>query len=217
MADSWQQIKVLVVDDHPVVRHGLCSLLAGHPDIEVVGEAANGAEVLPQIAACKPDLLLLDILMQGQSGIQVAQRVLAAYPEIKIIILTTYDDENYLHRALEVGVHGFLLKSVSHETLPDSIRAVMRGERLLSPSLVSPVVSRYQELAHEHALQEAGLEPDDLEILSFIAEGASNKDIAERFFWSEATVKRKVQEISEKLGATSRVQAIAEAIRRGWI
>lgn len=217
MSQPWQPIRVLIVDDHPVVRHGLRSLLAGHLDVEVVGEAGNGAEVLPSLASLKPDVILLDIIMKGQNGIEIARRVRRSHPGIKIIILTTYDDESYLHQALEAGVHGFLLKSVSYETLPDSIRAVMRGERLLSPSLVSTVVTNYQKLAQEQALQEAGLVPGDLQILAALAEGASNKDLTERFFWSEATVKRRVQEILEKLGASNRAQAIAEAIRRGWI
>ena len=143
--------------------------------------------------------------------------MLQSYPQVKIIILTTYDDEIYLEQGLEAGVHGYLLKSVSHETLPDSIRAVMRGEKLLSPSLVSKVMTNYQKLAQEQAKREAGLTADDLKILTLIAEGANNKLIAEELFWSEATVKRRVQEILEKLEVSNRAQAIAEAVRRGWI
>ncbi len=112
---------------------------------------------------------------------------------------------------------GFLLKSASHESLPDSIRAVMRGEKLLSPALVSTVMGGYQQLAQEQAKRDAGLTPEELEVLAAIAEGASNKDVAERFFWSEATAKRRVQETMGKLGVSSRAQAIAEAARRGWI
>lgn len=217
MDQSWQPIRILIVDDHPVVRHGLRSLLSGHPDIEVIGEATNSAEVLPFLAKHEPEVMLLDIIMKGQSGIDIARRVRHSHPNVKIIILTTYDDESYVHQALGAGVHGFLLKSASHESLPDSIRAVMRGERLLSPSLVSTVVTNYQRLAQEQALVEAGLTQENLQILEAIAKGASNKDMAERFYWSEATVKRKVQEILEKLGASNRAQAIAEAVRRGWI
>ncbi|MBI3361821.1 MAG: response regulator transcription factor [Chloroflexi bacterium] len=210
-------IRVLIVDDHPVVRHGLRSLLAGHPDLEVVGEAENGAEVIPFLTSHETDVILLDIQMKGQSGIEIARRVRRTNPGVRIIVLTTYDDESYLHEALEAGVHGFLLKSVSHESLPDSIRAVMRGERLLSPSLVTTVVSNYQTLAQEQARREAGLTAEELQVLAAIAGGASNKDVAERFYWSEATAKRRVQDILEKMGASSRTQAIAEAVRRGWI
>ncbi|MCJ7660076.1 MAG: response regulator transcription factor [Anaerolineales bacterium] len=217
MTQNWHKIRVLIVDDHPVVRHGLQSLLAGHPDLEIVGEAENGAEVLPFLESHEIDVILLDIQMKGQSGVEIARRVRRSYSEVKIIILTTYDDESYLQEALEAGVHGFLLKSVSHDSLPDSIRAVMSGERLLSPSLVSTVVSNYQELAQQQALQKARLDAKDLQILTAIAEGASNRDLAEHFFWSEATVKRRVQDILEKLGSINRAQAIAEAVRRGWI
>ncbi len=217
MAETGQSIRVLIVDDHPVVRHGLRSLLAGHPDIEIVGEAENAAAVIPFLANCPTDVILLDIQMKGQSGVEIARRVRQAYPTVKIIILTTYDDDSYLREALEAGVDGYLLKSASHESLPDSIRAVMRGEKLLSPPLVSVVVSDYQKMAQEQARRAVGLTAEELRVLAAIAEGASNKEVAEKFFWSEATVKRRMQEIIEKLGASSRAQAIAEAVRRGWI
>lgn len=216
-ARSWEPIRILVVDDHPVVRHGLCNLLSSHPDFEIVGEAEDGAQVLPLLAAQKTDILLLDIQMKGQSGIDVARRVISSYPQVKIIILTTYDDQSYVDQALEAGVHGFLLKSASHETLPDAIRSVMAGEKLLSPSLYTNVLTNYQKLAQDQAQREAGLTEEDLKILTRISEGANNKLIAEEFYWSEATVKRRIQEILEKLGVSNRAQAIAEAVRRGWI
>jgi two-component system response regulator DegU len=216
-SQSWQPTRILIVDDHSVVRHGLINLLSSHPDFEIVAEAEDGAQVLPLLAAHKTDIILLDIQMKGQSGIDVARRVFRSYPQVKIIILTTYDDQTYVDQALEAGVHGFLLKSASHVTLPDSIRAVMRGERLLSPSLYTNVLANYQELAQDQAKREVGLTAEDLKILSRISEGESNKAIAEEFFWSEATVKRRVQEILEKLGVSNRAQAIAEAVRRGWI
>jgi len=210
-------IRVLIVDDHPVVRHGLRSLLSGHADIEVVGEAASGSEILPSLAGREADVLLLDVQMKGQNGIDAARRVRHSYPAVKIIVLTTYDDEGYLRQAVEAGVHGYLLKSASHESLPESIRAVMRGEKLLSPSLVSTAFADYQRLAQERARQDAGLADEELKVLAAIASGASNKELAEKFFWSEATAKRRVQEILAKIGASSRAQAIAEAVRRGWI
>ncbi len=210
-------IRVLIVDDHPIVRHGLGNLLAGHPDLEVVGSVENGAETLLHLSQKKTDVILLDVRLEGQSGIDIAHRVRGSYPEVKIIILTTYDDETTVHQALEAGVDGYLLKSVSHKTLPDAIRAVYSGEKLLSQELVSSVVTRYQELAHKEALREIGLTAADLEMLATIAEGASTREMAERFFLSEATVKRRVQEILEKLGVSNRAQAVAEAVRQGWI
>ena len=217
MTQDWQPIRILIVDDHPVVRQGLRSLLAGHSDLAIIGEAEDGAEVLPFLSKHPIDVILLDIQMKGQSGIEVARRVRASYPGIKIIVLTTYDDESLLREAMEAGVHGYLLKSISHETLPDSIRAVMQGQKLLSPKLVSSVVDQYQKLAQSQAQKDAGLTPDELRVLLAIAEGSSNKELSEKFFWSEATVKRRVQEIVEKMGASNRTQAIAEALRKGWI
>jgi len=217
MNQDSQPIRLLIVDDHPVVRHGLRSLLAAHPDIQVVGEAESGAEVIPFLGQHETDVILLDIQLKGQSGIEVARRVRTSFPSVKIIILTTFDDESLLREALEAGVHGYLLKSVSHERLPDSIREVMGGEKLLSPTLVSAVVSKYQELAQEQARRETGLTTEELQVLTAIAAGASNKELVEKFFLSEATVKRRIQEILEKMGVSSRAQAVAEAVRRGWI
>ncbi len=210
-------IRLLIVDDHPVVRQGLRSLLSSHADLEIIGEAEDGSQVLPMLAERKVDVILLDIQMKEQGGIAVARRVRSSYPDIKVVLLTTYDDESLLREAMEAGVHGYLLKSVSHEMLPDAIRAVMRGEKLLSANLVSNLVDQYQKLAHAQAQKDAGLTPDELQVLAAIAEGASNKDLAEKFFWSEATVKRRVQDIVEKMGVSNRTQAIAEALRRGWI
>jgi DNA-binding NarL/FixJ family response regulator len=217
MTQDRQPIRILVVDDHPVVRRGLQSLLSGHDDIQVIGEAENGAEVIPFLREHETDVILLDIQMKGLNGVDVARRVRASFPSVKIIILTTFDDESLLHEALEAGVHAYLLKSVSHERLPNSIREVMAGEKLLSPTLVTTVVSRYQELAQEQTRRDTGLTEEELQVLAAIAAGASNKDLVEKFFWSEATVKRRIQEIHAKMGVSSRAQAIAEAVRRGWI
>jgi DNA-binding NarL/FixJ family response regulator len=214
---SSRQIRVLIVDDHPVLRHGLMSLLGAHPDIVIVAEAENGIQVLPHLEQTKTDVLLLDIQMKGQSGLDVAHQVRRSYPDVKIIILTTFNEETHLKEAMEAGVHGFLLKSESHSSLAESIRGVMQGERILSPSLVSNVVSNYQKLVLDQAYRDARLEAEDLKILTSISEGASNKDLAEQFYLSEATIKRRVQEIIEKMGAANRTQAIAEAVRRGYI
>ena len=217
MNNEQSAIRILIADDHPVVRHGLRSLLGAHPDLEIVGEAENGAEVLTFLAKHEVNVLLLDIQMKGQSGIEIARRVHHSHPSTKIIILTTYDDESYVREAMEAGVHGYLLKSSSHESLPDSIRAVMRGEKLLTPSLVSTVIADYQKLIQEQARREVGLSAEELQVLAALANGASNKDISEKFFWSEATVKRRFQEILDKMGAANRSQAIAEAVRKGWV
>jgi DNA-binding NarL/FixJ family response regulator len=212
-----RRIRVLIVDDHPVLRHGLMSLLGAQPDIDIVAEAENGIQVLPLLAKKQTDVIILDIQMKGQSGLDVAHQVRRAHPDVKIIILTTYNEESHLQEAMEAGVHGFLLKSESHSTLAESIRGVMQDERILSPSLVSNVVGSYQKLVLEQAYRDARLDQDDLQILASISNGASNKDMAEKFYLSEATIKRRVQDIIEKMGAANRTQAIAEAVRRGYI
>ena|SRR5438552_3118371 len=217
MKSLMSPIKVLIVDDHPVVRRGLQSLLADAKDVQVVGEASNGAESLQQIAATAPDVVLMDIRLPNADGVQVTRRVRRDYPQVKVIILTTYDDEQHLFNAIEAGAHGFLTKHADYGDIAAAIRAVHRGERLLSPSLVGKVLERFQQLARAQAMQASGLSDEDIEVLRMIADGATNKQIGEKLFWSEVTVKRRASEVYAKLDVADRAQAVAEAMRRGLI
>ena len=210
-------IRVFLVDDHPVVREGLRSLLASFPDFYVVGEAEDAMAITSQVEATQPDVLLLDIRLGNASGIEAARQLRRSQPSVKIIILTTYDDAEYLQQALAADVHGYLLKSASHEQLAEAIRAVHRGERLLSPPLLGKVMEEFGRLARDKSRHESGLSDQELQVLRGIAAGGTNREIAEQLFWSEVTVKRKIQDIIEKLGVANRSQAIAEAIRHGWI
>lgn len=210
-------IRVMIVDDHPIVRQGVRSVLANHPDIQVVGEADSAATLFAIVDSLKPDVALLDIRMPGQSGIEVTQRLKRDYPDIRVIILTTYDDDEYLFGALRAGAEGYMLKSASQESLADSIRQVARGERLLSPDLVGKMMREFKDLANDKARAESGLTDQELEVLRMIAAGATNKEIAEKLYWSEVTVKRKVQDILEKMGVANRAQAVAEAGKRGLL
>ncbi|MEP7200688.1 MAG: response regulator transcription factor [Chloroflexota bacterium] len=210
-------IKILIVDDHPIVRRGLHSILGDAKDVQVVGEASNGAEALTQIAALKPDLVLMDIRLPGADGVQITRRVRRDHPNVKVIILTTYDDDQHLYNAIEAGAHGFLTKHADYADLAESIRAVAKGERLLSPALVGKVLDRFQQLARAQARQESGLRDDEVELLKLIADGATNKEIGEKLFWSEVTVKRRASEVYSKLDVADRAQAVAEAMRRGLI
>lgn len=212
-----ETVRVLIVDDHPIVRQGVRSVLANHADIEVVGEAEGAASLFANLAALKPDVVLLDIRMPGQNGIEITQRLKREHPEVKVILLSTYDDEEFLFGALRAGAEGYLLKSASNEVLASSIRQVGRGERLLSPTLLTKVMREFQDLAKEKTRTDSGLSDQELKVLRMIADGATNKEIAEKLFWSEVTVKRKVQDILEKMGVANRAQAVAEAGKRGLL
>ncbi|MFQ5593825.1 MAG: response regulator [Anaerolineae bacterium] len=212
-----ERIRILIADDHPIVRQGIRSLLTQYGDLEVAGEAASGPAVLEQVAQIQPDVVLLDVRMAGANGIEIARQLRRERPETRIIILTTYDDEEYLFGALQVGAHAYLLKDVSLDTLPAAIRAVHQGERLLSPLLVDNVLREFQSLATEKLRRDAGLSNEEQRILQLVAEGATNREIAEQLFWSEVTVKKKLQEVLEKLNAANRTHAVVKAIRQGLI
>ena len=185
-------IRVLLADDHPIFRRGLRSLLGEYDDLLVVDETDNGPATLEQVTAQRPDVLLLDVRMGGANGIEIARELRRTAPEVRVIILTTYDNDEYLFGALQVGAHAYLLKDVALDNLPAAIRAVHKGERLLSPQLVDRVLHQFQAMASEKLRQESGLSPEELRILELIAEGATNQGIAEQFYWSEITVKKRV-------------------------
>ncbi|HAJ37966.1 MAG TPA: DNA-binding response regulator [Chloroflexi bacterium] len=210
-------IRVLLADDHAIFRRGVHSLLAEYPDIEIVGEAENSPATLRQVAEHNPDVVLLDVQMEGASGVEVARTLRQNHPHVGVIILTTFDNDEYLFGAIQAGAHAYVLKDIALQTLPETIRAVWRGERLISTQLIGRVLQQFQDLANERVRRDTGLSPEDLDILRMAAEGATNQEIANRFFWSEVTVKKRMQEISQKLGAANRVQAVAIAIRRGLI
>ncbi len=210
-------IRVLLVDDHPIVRQGVRSVLANHVDIQVVGEAENAATLFACLETVQPDIVLLDVRMPGQGGIEITQRLKREHPEIKVIILSTYDDDDFLLGALRAGADGYLLKSTSSDVLAASIRQVGAGERLLSPTLVGKLMREFQEMAKDKARADSGLSDQELQVVRMIAAGATNKEIAEKLYWSEVTVKRKVQDILEKMGVGNRAQAVAEAAKRGLL
>lgn len=210
-------IRVLIVDDHPMVRRGLRSLLSSYPDIEVVGEAGDGTTALQAVAELAPHVILLDIQMFGVGGIEIASRILRNAPEVKIVILTAYDNEEYILGAFRAGVYAYLLKNSSDETVVETIRLVQQGRRLLSPSLMDQVLRQLHMLAQAHASREHKLSQDEAHVLSRIASGATNEEIAQEIHWSVRTVKRKIEEITIKLGARNRAQAVAIAIREGLI
>ena len=160
-----QPIRVFLVDDHPVVREGLKSLIASFPDLEVVGDAQDAFAIVSKIEATRSDVVLLDIRLGNSSGIEAARLLRRHCPSVKIIILTTYDDAEYLQQALAAEVHGYLLKSASHEQLAQAIRTVYQGEKLLSPPLLGKVMEEFGRLARDKSRHESGLSDQELQVL----------------------------------------------------
>jgi DNA-binding NarL/FixJ family response regulator len=210
-------IRVLIVDDHPVLRRGLRSLLSSYQDIQVVGEAEDGAAALQAATALSPDVILLDVQLPGPDGAEVAYQLRRQVPEAKIIILTAFDNDEYVVDALRAGVHAYLLKNTSDETVVDAVRQVHQGVHLLSPALMETVLGQFGTLAQAHARYQSGLSEEELGMLELIARGATTKEIGAHMHWSERTVKRKVEEAIARLGAKNRAEAVAQAIKSGLI
>lgn len=217
MTSPDAKIRVLVVDDHPIVRQGVRNLLATCADMVLVGEADSAAQALALVEAVRPNVILLDIRMPEMSGVEAVRPLMHRAPEARIIMLSSFDDEDYVTQALQQGVQGYVLKSASDETLTSAVRAAHRGERVLSPPVVNRVVERFTHLSREHAVHQLGLSAEEMRILRQLVGGASNPRIAAELYLSETTVKRKLQDIFEKLGVTTRAQAAAEAVRRGLV
>lgn len=212
-----EDTSVVVVDDHPVVRQGIRSLLSQYSDIHVLGEAENNSAALELINKYRPDVVLLDIRLANQNGLDVARQLQRSDVNSRVIILTSHEDEAYLLEAAQANVYGYLLKGTSAEVLAESIRAVHAGERRLSKSLISKAMNQMVELSQAQLQAKSGLSHQELKVLKLIAAGSNTQEIANRIHWSERTLKRKLQDILAKLNATNRAQAVAEAYKRGLL
>ncbi|HZS76617.1 MAG TPA: response regulator transcription factor [Ktedonobacteraceae bacterium] len=212
------RIRVLVVDDHEIVRRGLCSMLGEQEDFEVVGQAGSGNTAVTLAKQLQPDIVLLDIYLGAANGLDIAQQLQRACPESRIVILTGLADEGHLLRAMRIGVHGYLQKALPVSELLASLRAVYNGERVIGePRALTQVLNEFERITKEQERVRSGLTDLEIELLRLAAEGCSNKEIAARQFWSEVTVKRKMQDIYRKLQVADRAQAVAEAMRMGLI
>lgn len=228
-------VRILVVDDQVMVRLGFVLVLGNEPGLEVVGEAGDGQTAVTMTRDLRPDVVLMDIRMPGLDGIAATTQILAdqqtgeATSATKVVVLTTFDDEEYVFESLAAGASGFLLKDVEPQELVDAVRQVVRGDRLLAPAVTRQVVGRYVELertakqaageapsAHGRALSEA-LSPREREIWLLLAEGHSNRGIARHLGITENTVKGHVSALLVKLGVLSRVQAVILAYRAGVV
>jgi DNA-binding NarL/FixJ family response regulator len=204
-------IRVLIVDDHPIVRSGIASVLASQPDFEIVGEASNGADAVEAARRVAPDLVLMDLRMPVQDGVDATAGILADRPATRVVILTTYASDGEVLRAIEAGAVGYLLKDVPHDELFRALRAVARGERYLAPVVTERLMSRYQQPAR------SSLTDRELDVLRCVARGEGNKQIAASLAIAEPTVKAHLVHIFEKLGVENRTAAANVARERGLI
>jgi two-component system NarL family response regulator len=201
-------LDVLIADDHPIVREGLRAVIDDQPRMRVVAEASTGAEAVELAAKHRPDVLLLDLRMPELGGVEAIQAIRAEWPEARILVLTTYDGDEDIYRALQAGALAYLLKGTSRVELLEAIRAVGRGQRLVPPTVAA-------KLAERVAGQE--LTARELDVLRLIVAGRSNKEIGEDLALAEGTVKFHVNNLLGKLGVADRTQAATEALRRGLV
>jgi DNA-binding NarL/FixJ family response regulator len=213
---SATPVRVLVVDDQALFREALATLLEVRPEIEVVGEAANGAQALDRVATLRPDVVLMDLHMPVLDGIAATRRLRVEQPGVRVLALTTFDDEEDVFAALRAGAVGYLLKDVSSERLVEALLAAARGESVLQPSVAAKVVARFARMADDEPASRpqplvVPLSDRELEVLRLLAEGASNREIAAALFLAEGTVKNHVTNVLAKLGARDRTQAALRA------
>jgi DNA-binding NarL/FixJ family response regulator len=204
-------IRLLIADDHPVVRDGLRAMLATQPDMELVGEAATGAEAVAIARALGPDVVLMDLQMPDLDGPSAIATLREQAPAVRVLVLTTYSTDADITRAVDAGATGYLLKDAPREQLFGAIRAAAKGESVLSPSVATRVLGRMRAPAEE------ALSPRELEILGAVARGLSNKQIGRQLYVSEATVKTHLLRIFSKLGVDDRTAAVTIALERGII
>lgn len=205
-------IRVVVVDDHPVVRDGLRGMLTGDPDLEVVGAAGDGAEALSVVAASCPDVVLMDLRMPRMDGVQAIARLAASHPSVRVLVLTTYDADHDIVRAVAAGAAGVLLKDAPREELFRAVRAAARGEMVLAPTVTARILGSLRAGPVTQAPTDR-----ELEVLQLVARGLTNRAIGRRLAISEATVKTHLVHVFGKLGVTDRTAAVTAALQRGLI
>jgi len=205
------RIKILITDDHPVVRSGIRGMLETEPDFDVIAEAKNGREALELVQKFTPDVVLMDLRMPEMEGVEAITKIKESHPNIHILVLTTFDTDADIVRAVEAGATGYMLKDAPREALFQAVRTTARGEAALAPTVASRLMGKIR------ASGEEALSPREIEVLMLVARGASNQDVAEKLHISKATVKSHLLQIYQKLGVSDRTAAATTAIERGII
>ena len=204
-------IRLLIVDDHPVVRDGLSGIFAGDPDFEVVGQAANGVDAVTKAQQLQADVVLMDLRMPEMGGVEAIKQLRRLTPTAHVIVLTTYDTDSEVLSAIEAGATGYLLKDAPREELIRAVRSAYRGESVLSPAVAGRLMGRARRPATD------AISPRELEVIKLIAGGANNREAAAKLFVSEATIKTHLLHVFEKLGVRDRAAAVSEAYKRQLI
>ena len=217
-AGTSDVIRVLIVDDDPLVRAGLSMILNGTPDITVVGEAADGTEVPAAVRTHSPDVVLMDVRMPRRTGIEATRAIKEAVPSARIIMLTVSDEEEDLFEAIKAGATGYLLKDVQIDEVPDAVRGVYEGQSLINPAMAAKLINEFAAMSRKEAerppqLPAPRLTEREMEVLRLVAKGMNNREIAKELFISENTVKNHVRNILEKLQLHSRMEAVVYAVR----
>jgi len=211
-----KSIRIVIADDHPVVRQGLATVLGQEEGLEVVGQAANGLEAVDQARKLQPDIILMDLQMPKMDGVEAIQEIKMETSDIGIIILTTYDTDDYIFRGIEAGARGYLLKDSPPEEVVKAIHTVHKGESMIQPRVASRLLDRFSQLSHDSVPEEV-LSPREVQVLQLIAKSAVNKEIANQLFIGESTVKTHIIHIFNKLGVKGRTEAVTEGAKRGII
>lgn len=213
------KIKILIADDHAVVREGTRQILAQEPDLEVVAEAADGEEAIRLAGEYKPDVAIMDIAMPRCDGIEATRKIKSLYPGIAVLILSAYDDDQFVFSLLEAGAAGYLLKSIRGRELIDAVRAVYAGESVLHPSIARKVLNRFVPTPDKAAAQKPVevLSDREVEVLKLATRGLSNQQIAEKLCLSLRTVQAHLGHIFNKLEVSSRTEAVVRGLKVGWI
>jgi DNA-binding NarL/FixJ family response regulator len=213
------KIKILIADDHAVVRDGTRQILAQEPDMDVVAEAADGAEAIKLTGRTNPDVAIIDIAMPGVDGIEATKQIKALYPSVAVLILSAYDDDQFVFSLLEAGAAGYLLKSVRGRELVDAVRQVHAGESVLHPAIARKVLNRFVPAPGKASVRKPAdmLSDREIEVLKLATRGLSNQDIADELCLSLRTVQAHLGHIFNKLQVSSRTEAVVRALKEGWV